>query len=249
MTVLWGSFFRRSFFVTLCSLLVQPVFCLSLSSPTVSKDLGQFRGKWTKTSQPTRPDQPGIGAWIKFDMDDPSRIYLSWAPPMVVSDAEGKNGANFVWRNDAASCWYDMFRTGSKLIVRLAKSDPPGACMEDSVFEGGSTSELVDSPQSNFSHHTSEPAPSSPFSSAVAHPPRCGWYAIAYCSEYESSAATVGSKLRAGIINTNLRGAYPNFRPGWYCAGIGPLDKRRAVELADRYKRLGYATAYAKNAC
>lgn len=154
MTAFRNHQFGKLFFATLCASLIQSIFWLGLSSSALSADIGHFRGRWTKTTQPTRPDQPGIGAWIKFDADDPSRLYLSWAPPMVVSDAEGRNGANFVWRNDATSCWYDMSRMGTKLVVRLTKSEPPGACLEDSVFEGESVVDLVVPPKSDLSEQT-----------------------------------------------------------------------------------------------
>jgi hypothetical protein len=105
--------------------------------PAGAQDLATFTGKWVKTNNSTKPDQPGIGAWIEILAGKPARVVLSWAPPAVVADAQGQHGANVVWRSDATSCWYDMQRTPMKMTLRLTKSEPPGVCLEDSVFEEG----------------------------------------------------------------------------------------------------------------
>jgi hypothetical protein len=107
---------------------------LSLSS-SGAQDLSVFEGTWIKTSGSTRPDQPGIGAWIEIDAEKPARVVLSWGAPAVMADARGEHGANVVWRSELAACWYEMKRLGTKLTVRLIRGDPPGACLEDSVFE------------------------------------------------------------------------------------------------------------------
>jgi hypothetical protein len=109
--------------------------CAASWPASVAQEHSAFKGTWIKTNNPTQPHQLGIGVWIKFDAETPPRVYLSWAAPAVVADAQGQHGANVVWRSEVSSCWYDMKRLGTKLTVRLTKSDPPGVCLEDSVFE------------------------------------------------------------------------------------------------------------------
>jgi hypothetical protein len=98
-------------------------------SPSSARDLSTFEGTWIKTNS------PGIGTWIRIDAGSPARAVLSWTAPAVMADAQGRHGANVVWRSEAASCWYDMKRLGTKLTLRLTRGDPPGVCLEDSVFE------------------------------------------------------------------------------------------------------------------
>jgi hypothetical protein len=102
---------------------------LAAVSPCGAQDLAAFKGKWVKT------DNPGKGSWIEIDGRKPARVVLSWGAPAVMTDAGGQYGANVVWRTEASSCWYEAHRTRTKLIVRLAKADPPGACLESSEFE------------------------------------------------------------------------------------------------------------------
>jgi hypothetical protein len=104
--------------------------CTVAVAPAGAQELARFSGTWIKKNA------PGIGTWIRIEVDAqrPSRVFLSWAAPFVAADAQGQYGANVVWRNDSSSCWYDMRRAGTELTVRLTKGDPPGACLEDSLF-------------------------------------------------------------------------------------------------------------------
>ena len=113
---------------------------------------------------------------MKFDSDTPNVLFVSWGRPFRVADAKGENGANVVWRSDHVACWYDQRVAGSKLIVRLTKSEPPGVCLEDSVFE-------TDRPIAPV-----QPPPETP--GGVRQPPdrsaatpKCGLFAIAFCFE------------------------------------------------------------------
>lgn len=93
------------------------------------------------------------------------------------------------------------------------------------------------------------PTPPPPPQNHTNPAPRCGWYAIAYCSREYSAVEGVNQQVRGVIVNTSDRAAYPNFASGWYCASHGPMDRSTALARAEQLKREGYPTAYAKNSC
>lgn len=77
----------------------------------------------------------------------------------------------------------------------------------------------------------------------------CGWYAILLCSTDFNAAQRWNSANNAGhVINTGS-GQFPNFRPGFFCAVIGPVDKGSADAFAAQWRVNGAPTAYVKNAC
>jgi len=133
-----------SFSLSMSLRLVGGGLAICIAAAAQAENLASFRGEWVKTNAPARSDQPGIGSYIIFDPRDPTRLILSWAAPMRVALAEGQYGADMVWRNDVASCWYQASRVGSKLTLRSVKSEPPGICLEDSVFEMKQQASAVD---------------------------------------------------------------------------------------------------------
>jgi hypothetical protein len=99
---------------------------------SLAQELSDLKGTWIRTDSPTRADQPPIGAWIKIDGGP--LVVLSWARPARIADAQGQHGANFVWRSDSFSCWYEITRGENTLTFRLARGDPPLVCLESSTF-------------------------------------------------------------------------------------------------------------------
>ena len=71
----------------------------------------------------------------------------------------------------------------------------------------------------------------------------CGWYVISGCYRKWSQANTRSQKIGAYVVNTSSA-AYPNFRPGYFCAVFGPYDKSTA-----RSKSRYIKPSYIKNAC
>ncbi len=109
------------------------VACFATSQSSHAQTNSRLQGTWVKVTPAARSDQPGIGAWIRFD--SATAITLSWAPPGTISDARGEHGSNLILQNNQIKCWYELRRAGSKLTMRLMRGEPPAMCLEDSVFE------------------------------------------------------------------------------------------------------------------
>jgi tetratricopeptide (TPR) repeat protein len=95
------------------------------------------------------------------------------------------------------------------------------------------------------------PSPPPAVSAAPSAPstgPRCGWYAIFFCSRSQSEAANWPRERNVGFVISTDSSDYPNFRAGWYCAVEGPMPRSEALREADRFRQFA-PTAYAKNAC
>lgn len=71
----------------------------------------------------------------------------------------------------------------------------------------------------------------------------CGWYVISGCFRSWGPANNRAGKIGAYVVNTS-DAAYPNFRPGWFCAVFGPYNKSTA-----RSKSKYIKPSYIKNAC
>ena len=78
--------------------------------------------------------------------------------------------------------------------------------------------------------------------------PKCGWYAISYCSRFRGKAENAAGRFGGQVVSTSDP-AYPNFINGWYCAVVGPSEKHEARINMRRARRRGALTAYIKNAC
>lgn len=71
----------------------------------------------------------------------------------------------------------------------------------------------------------------------------CGWYVISGCFRDYDAAARRAGRIGAFVVDTSS-GAYPNFRPGWFCAAFGPYDQYTAKSKSHYIK-----PSYIKNAC
>lgn len=76
----------------------------------------------------------------------------------------------------------------------------------------------------------------------------CGWYAISVCSRQPAGARRAANRHGGYVIDTSSE-AYPNFRPGWYCAVVGPTTYRDAERLVQEMRFDGANSAYSKNGC
>lgn len=76
----------------------------------------------------------------------------------------------------------------------------------------------------------------------------CGWYAISVCSRGRGRARRAANRYGGYVIDSSSE-AYPNFRPGWYCAVEGPTSKRQANQRKREMREDGADSAYIKNGC
>jgi len=76
----------------------------------------------------------------------------------------------------------------------------------------------------------------------------CGWYAISRCSRGRRGARR-GVARHGGYVIDTSSDAYPNFRPGWYCAVVGPTSRRRAQRRVRDMRYEGARSAYIKSGC
>ncbi len=76
----------------------------------------------------------------------------------------------------------------------------------------------------------------------------CGWYAISVCSRNRSGANRAANAYGGYVIDSSSE-AYPNFRPGWYCAVEGPTSKGKANRRKREMRQDGAGSAYIKNGC
>jgi hypothetical protein len=68
------------------------------------------------------------------------------------------------------------------------------------------------------------------------------------CSRGRGGAARAANRYGGYVIDTSSE-AYPNFRPGWYCAVEGPMNKRAANNRKFQMQDEGARSAYIKNGC
>jgi len=76
----------------------------------------------------------------------------------------------------------------------------------------------------------------------------CGWYAISVCSQSSKAANSAANSYGGYVLDTSSQ-AYPNFRPGWYCAVEGPSSKSSANRRKREMQQDGARSAYIKNGC
>ncbi|MGI9522771.1 MAG: SH3 domain-containing protein [Hyphomicrobiaceae bacterium] len=76
----------------------------------------------------------------------------------------------------------------------------------------------------------------------------CGWYAIGSCSRNYRAARRVARQIGGDVVNTSSPN-YPNFRPGWQCAVVGPLEREVAQASAEQMRYSSVPSAYAKSSC
>jgi hypothetical protein len=78
----------------------------------------------------------------------------------------------------------------------------------------------------------------------------CGWFAIYSCSTRAGEVQNFISRTGFGFMIDSSSNMFPNFRPGFYCAGDGPMNKSRADAFVREALHSGMApTAYAKRSC
>ena len=71
----------------------------------------------------------------------------------------------------------------------------------------------------------------------------CGYYVISGCYRSSSSARRRARRIGGYVVNTSSR-AFPNFRPGYFCAVFGPYSYGTA-----RRKSRYIKPSYVKNGC
>lgn len=76
----------------------------------------------------------------------------------------------------------------------------------------------------------------------------CGWYAIAACHRNWRAARNSANQFGGYVIDSSNPN-YPNFRPGWYCAAVGPMPKWRAQQRVEGMWADGAGSAYIKSSC
>ena len=76
----------------------------------------------------------------------------------------------------------------------------------------------------------------------------CGWYAIFHCSPDLRSAQRWVNRYGQGFVIDTSDGAYPNFRPGFFCVVNGPTSRGQALSTVDDSRDIA-PSGYAKNAC
>lgn len=69
------------------------------------------------------------------------------------------------------------------------------------------------------------------------------WFAIGGCYQSSAAANRQAARLGVNVVDTN---DYPNFRNGWYCAAIGPFDRRSAELNRQQFIAQGVPDAYVK---
>lgn len=74
----------------------------------------------------------------------------------------------------------------------------------------------------------------------------CGWYAISVCSQRGGVARRGVDRYGGYVVDTN---DVANFRPGFFCAVVGPTSKRRAEERMFEMQDAGASSAYIKRGC
>jgi hypothetical protein len=78
----------------------------------------------------------------------------------------------------------------------------------------------------------------------------CGWFAIYSCSTRASETQKFINTTGFGFMIDSSSNLFPNFRPGYYCAGDGPVNKARAENFAREGRHTGLApSAYVKSSC
>lgn len=74
----------------------------------------------------------------------------------------------------------------------------------------------------------------------------CGWFAISVCTRGVGGARRAANRYGGRVIDT---GDVGGFRPGWYCAVIGPTGKRAARAVKNDMRFAGARSAYIKQGC
>lgn len=74
----------------------------------------------------------------------------------------------------------------------------------------------------------------------------CGWFAISVCTRGTGGARRAANRYGGRVIDT---GDVGGFRPGWYCAVVGPTDKRSARGVKNDMRFAGARSAYIKQGC
>jgi hypothetical protein len=74
----------------------------------------------------------------------------------------------------------------------------------------------------------------------------CGWYAISVCTRSRRGARRGASDFGGRVVDT---GNVDGFRPGYYCAVMGPSNRRRAENRMWRMQDAGASSAYIKQGC
>lgn len=74
----------------------------------------------------------------------------------------------------------------------------------------------------------------------------CGWFAISVCTRGTGGARRAANRYGGRVIDT---GDVDGFRPGWYCAVVGPTDKRSARSVKNDMRYAGARSAYIKQGC
>ncbi|MGI9382493.1 MAG: hypothetical protein ACR2PO_05015 [Methyloligellaceae bacterium] len=69
------------------------------------------------------------------------------------------------------------------------------------------------------------------------------WFAVGGCYKSGAAANRQAARLGVNVVDTN---DYPNFRNGWYCAAIGPFDRRNAELNRQQFVAQGVYDAYVK---
>jgi hypothetical protein len=78
----------------------------------------------------------------------------------------------------------------------------------------------------------------------------CGWFAIYSCSTRASEVQAFIQRTGFGFMIDSSSNMFPNFRPGYFCAGDGPVTKARADSFVREAQHTGLApTAYIKSSC
>ncbi|MGJ4971108.1 MULTISPECIES: hypothetical protein [unclassified Bradyrhizobium] len=226
---------------------------LAFSTNALADDaLQMFDGVWVSISPP--------GPHIVFNKIGQTReASLPNLGQASITSSRGESGSNYQIAGAGFTCYYLILTTNAqaKMVWELKSGSSP--CFANAVFERAD-SENEKANSSARPATAMAPAALQAPNAALApsptqpNPPseggrRCGYYAIAYCSEDLSVARGISGALQAQLIDTNARNYYPNFRAGWYCVGVGPLNRDTAQSAAQGYKQRGYPTAYFKNSC
>ncbi len=78
----------------------------------------------------------------------------------------------------------------------------------------------------------------------------CGWFAIYSCSTRAGEVQAFIQRTGFGFMIDSSSNMFPNFRPGYFCAGDGPVTKARADYFVREAHHTGLApTAYLKRSC
>jgi hypothetical protein len=99
------------------------------------QELSQLGGIWTKVSAASQQNQPGIGSWLEFSLNDPSRVFFSWTTPGRIAETSGEYGSNYKILGDTFNCFYYIIVVGNRMTFTLKRGEPPNVCLEDGVFE------------------------------------------------------------------------------------------------------------------